>query len=176
MIKLENLTKHFSRIRAVDGLDLHVKEGEICGFLGPNGAGKTTTIRLLTGILQPTSGRVLIGGVDVAERPRYAKQQIGFYYTTALYHSILRHHDLESVGAACRAALARFDVGAMADAIPDSLVDEIAIAGTPDEARDRLAQWKDLTDEPLLYAPTVGVPPERIASNVDAMLDVFGTR
>ena len=78
MIKLENLTKHFSRIRAVDGLDLHVKEGEICGFLGPNGAGKTTTIRLLTGILQPTSGRVLVGGVDIAERPRYAKQQIGY--------------------------------------------------------------------------------------------------
>jgi alkanesulfonate monooxygenase SsuD/methylene tetrahydromethanopterin reductase-like flavin-dependent oxidoreductase (luciferase family) len=61
----------------------------------------------------------------------------------------------------------------MADAIPDALVDEIAIACTPDEARDRLAEWKDLSDEPLLYAPTVGVPPERVRSNVDAMFEIF---
>lgn len=78
MIRLENLTKDFSRLRAVDNLNLHVKKGEIFGFLGPNGAGKTTTIRLITGILQPTFGNVLIGGIDIAEKPRYAKQQIGY--------------------------------------------------------------------------------------------------
>jgi len=105
---------------------------------------------------------------------RDAKQQIGFYFTTALYHTILDLHGMREVGEACRAALRRFDVGAMADAIPDALVDEIAIACTPDEARDRLEQWKDLTDEPLLYAPTVGVLPERIQSNLDAMLSIFG--
>lgn len=105
-----------------------------------------------------------------------AKNQIGFYYTTALYHSILEHHGMPEVGAACRAALRKFDVKAMCEAVPDALVEEIAIAGTPDEARDRLAQWKDLTEDPLLYAPTVGVPGERIASNVDAMLDLFGGR
>ena len=63
----------------------------------------------------------------------------------------------------------------MADAVPDALVDEIAIACTPDEAVERLAQWKDLTDEPLLYAPAVGVPPERLRSNHDAMLEIFGS-
>ncbi|TKJ38422.1 ABC transporter [candidate division LCP-89 bacterium B3_LCP] len=78
MIKLENLTKDFIRLRALDGLDLHVKKGEIFGFLGPNGAGKTTTIRLITGLLQPTFGRVIIGGIDMAERPRHAKHQIGY--------------------------------------------------------------------------------------------------
>ena len=62
----------------------------------------------------------------------------------------------------------------MAEAIPDALVDEIAIACTPDEARDRLAQWRDLTDLPLLYAPTLGVSPDRIAANRDAMLAAFG--
>ena len=64
----------------------------------------------------------------------------------------------------------------MADAIPDPLVEEIAIACTPDEARDRLAQWNDLTEEPLFYAPTVGVEPERVAANLDAILDLFGSR
>jgi probable F420-dependent oxidoreductase len=105
---------------------------------------------------------------------RDAKNQIGFYYTTELYHPILEHHGLGEVGAKCRAALKRFDVKAMAEAIPDSLVDEIAIACTPDEARDRLAQWKELSSEPLLYAPTVGVPPERVRSNLDSIFTVFG--
>jgi probable F420-dependent oxidoreductase len=113
---------------------------------------------------------------DRAQALRDAKHQIGFYFTTELYHSILALHGLEAVGQACRAALKRFDLTAMADAIPDALVDEIAIAGPPDEARDRLAQWKDLTEEPLLYAPTVGVPAERVRVNLDAMLDTFGAR
>ena len=66
---------------------------------------------------------------------------------------------------ACRNALATFDIAAMAAAIPGRLVDEIAIACTPDEARDRLAQWRDLCDEVLFYAPSVGVPPERVREN-----------
>lgn len=107
---------------------------------------------------------------------RDAKNQIGFYFTTALYHSILELHGLSEVGTACRAALRKFDIRAMSEAVPDALVEEIAIACTPDEARDRLAQWKDLTDQPILYAPTVGVPPERARSNVDAMLEIFGGR
>jgi alkanesulfonate monooxygenase SsuD/methylene tetrahydromethanopterin reductase-like flavin-dependent oxidoreductase (luciferase family) len=106
---------------------------------------------------------------------RDAKNQIGFYYTTELYHPILEHHGLREVGAKCRAALKRMDVKAMSEAIPDSLVDEIAIACTPDEARDRLAQWKGLTNDPLLYAPTVGVPPERVRANLDSIFAVFGS-
>jgi probable F420-dependent oxidoreductase len=107
---------------------------------------------------------------------RDAKQQIGFYFTTALYHTILDLHGLREVGEKCRAALRRFDIAAMAEAIPDALVDEIAIACTPDEAVDRLAEWSDLTDEALLYAPSVGVSPERLRSNLDAMLDILGSR
>ena len=105
---------------------------------------------------------------------RDAKKQIGFYFTTSLYHTILDLHGLRAVGEACRKALRRFDIGAMADAIPDRLVDDLAIACTPDEARQRLAQWSDLTELPLLYAPTVGVPPERLQANLAAMLDLFG--
>ncbi len=106
---------------------------------------------------------------------RNAKGQIGFYYTTDLYHSILDLHGLRSVGEACRAALRKFDTRAMAEAIPDALVDEIAIACTPDEARDRLAEWKDLTQDPLLYPPSVGVRPEQQRENLDAILATFGS-
>jgi probable F420-dependent oxidoreductase len=105
---------------------------------------------------------------------RDAKCQIGFYFTTELYHSILDLHGLREVGKACRAALRTFDVKAMADAVPDALVDEIAVACTPDEAKDRLAQWRGLCSDPLLYAPTIGVPAARLRANLDAMLDLFG--
>jgi probable F420-dependent oxidoreductase len=112
---------------------------------------------------------------DRAQAVQDAKQQIGFYYTVKVYHTILRFHGLPDVAEACRRALATFDVAAMAAAIPDALVDEIAIACPPDEARDRLAQWSDLCDEVLFYAPTLGVPPERVAQSNEAILDVFGT-
>ena len=78
MIKLEELTKRFGPIVAVDGVSLSVAQGEVLGFLGPNGAGKTTTMRMITGFLAPTSGRALVGGHDVALEPIAVKQQVGY--------------------------------------------------------------------------------------------------
>jgi ABC-2 type transport system ATP-binding protein len=73
LIKTDKLTKRFGRVTAVDSLDLEVKAGEIYGFLGPNGSGKTTTIRMLTGLLEPSSGRAFICGYDIAREPAKAK-------------------------------------------------------------------------------------------------------
>ena len=78
MIRLVQLTKRYGRFTAVDGIDLVVRGGELFGFLGPNGAGKTTTFRMIAGILQPTSGTVEIGGIDIIRRPLEAKQRLGF--------------------------------------------------------------------------------------------------
>jgi ABC-2 type transport system ATP-binding protein len=78
MIELESLTKRYADIVAVEELSLSVRPGEIFGFIGPNGAGKTTTIKMLGGILAPTSGRVRICGIDMALHPEKAKQKIGF--------------------------------------------------------------------------------------------------
>lgn len=110
------------------------------------------------------------------EAVRNARGQIGFYYTTELYHSVLDHHGMRAVGAACREAFQKRDFAGLAAAVPDALVDEIAIACTPDEARDRLAQWQDLSDFPLLYAPSFGVRPEAVRENLDRILDTFGRR
>ncbi len=78
MIELEGLTKRYGKFTAVHPLDLSVPAGELFGFLGPNGAGKTTTIRMLTGVLRPTAGRVRIGGHDVVREPAAAKQLLGY--------------------------------------------------------------------------------------------------
>ena len=78
MIKLTNLTKRYGTFTAVNGINLEVPRGELFGFLGPNGAGKTTTLRMIAGILQPTSGTVEIGGIDISAQPIAAKAKLGF--------------------------------------------------------------------------------------------------
>lgn len=78
MIRTEQLTKNFGGVRAVDGLNLDIAAGEFFAFLGPNGAGKTTTIKLLTGLLKPTSGRAIICGHDIQQEPMEARKHIAY--------------------------------------------------------------------------------------------------
>ena len=78
MVETHNLVKKFNGIVAVNNINLRVPKGSIYAFLGPNGAGKTTTIRMLLGIMQPTSGTILIDGKDIREDPRDIRGKIGF--------------------------------------------------------------------------------------------------
>lgn len=78
MLRLEGVVKRYGGFTAVAGLDLAVRRGEIFGFLGPNGAGKTTTIRMVAGVLQPTSGRITVGGDDLRTAAMRAKSRIGY--------------------------------------------------------------------------------------------------
>ena len=76
-IATEKLTRRFGALTAVDGIDLQVESGQFFGFLGPNGAGKSTTIKMLTGLLAPSSGRMLLLGLDFSQHPIEVKRQIG---------------------------------------------------------------------------------------------------
>jgi ABC-2 type transport system ATP-binding protein len=78
VIEVQNLSKHYGRVTAVDDISFRVERGEILGFLGPNGAGKTTTMRILTGYMPATSGRALVAGYDVLEQPIEAKKRTGY--------------------------------------------------------------------------------------------------
>jgi ABC-2 type transport system ATP-binding protein len=77
-IEVKELTRRFGAFTAVDRVSFDVKEGEIFGFLGANGAGKSTTIRMLCGLLRPSSGTAVVGGIDVARNPEAVKRQIGY--------------------------------------------------------------------------------------------------
>ncbi|RPI29863.1 MAG: ABC transporter ATP-binding protein [Acidobacteria bacterium] len=77
-VEIENLVKRFGSFVAVDDVSLAVRRGEIFGFLGPNGAGKSTTIRILCGLLRPTSGRAVVGGFDVYTQAEQVRQTIGY--------------------------------------------------------------------------------------------------
>jgi ABC-2 type transport system ATP-binding protein len=108
MIRLSHVTKSFGHFNAVEDCSLEIQAGEFFGFLGPNGAGKTTTIRMMVGLYAPTSGHVLIDGVDVVAEPVNAKLHLGYipdqpfiyekltgreflYFSAGLYR--MRHHD-----------------------------------------------------------------------------------
>ena len=78
MVHVDNLTKRFNGTLAVDRLNMEIPEGEIYGFVGANGAGKTTTMRIIAGLLAPTSGKVYIDGIDVSKEPLEVKRHIGY--------------------------------------------------------------------------------------------------
>ena len=78
MLELRGVVKRYGSFEAVKGIDLRAERGEIFGFLGPNGAGKTTTIRMVAGVLRPTAGQVLVGGLDMALEPEAAKAKVGY--------------------------------------------------------------------------------------------------
>lgn len=79
MIRIKNVTKIYNNnVKAIDNLNLTVNDGEIVGFIGPNGAGKTTALKMLTGILKPTTGEIYINKYNIEEEPLTAKQEIGY--------------------------------------------------------------------------------------------------
>jgi probable F420-dependent oxidoreductase len=121
------------------------------------------------------AGYVITSLADDREQARLeARRQIGFYATTLTYDAILDLHGWEAEKEAIRAAWRGFDMRALADAVTDEMLDQIAIAGTPEEGREQFARYEGLLDHVLLYPPSVGVRPERVRENYGAIADVFG--
>jgi len=97
--RLEAVTRRFGDVLAVDDLSLEVRRGEVLGLVGPNGAGKTTTVRILTGLLEPTAGRVEIAGQDVSADPLAARRHLGYVPDGApLYPNLSPRQHLMLVG------------------------------------------------------------------------------
>jgi ABC-2 type transport system ATP-binding protein len=94
MIEFQQLTKSYGSFDAVKDLSMQVGRGEVFGFLGPNGAGKTTTIRMMMGILVPTSGRVLIAGHDCHHDATTVKRHVGYLPDTPIFYDFLRGREI----------------------------------------------------------------------------------
>jgi ABC-2 type transport system ATP-binding protein len=98
-IRIENLTKKFEDVTAVDNLFLEIEKGELFGLLGPNGAGKTTVIKILCGLLEPTSGSIWVGGIDVRREAAKVKELIGVCpQDTAAYPFLSGRENVELFG------------------------------------------------------------------------------
>ena len=164
-IEVEELVKRFGSFTAVDHISFSVRSGAVFGFLGPNGCGKSTTIRMLCGILTPTSGRARVAGVEAARDPEAVKRQIGYMSQRfSLYQDLTVRENLEfyagvyGIPRARRAGrisetLARTDMAAEADTMTGAL--SVGV-------RQRLALGAALLHEPgilFLDEPTSGVDP-----------------
>ena len=98
MIHVENLTKHYGDVCAVDHINIDIKKGEILGLLGPNGAGKTTTLRMLTGFLKPSDGTIRVKNNEIDQQPLEIKRIMGYLPESApLYHEMLTYDYLNYI-------------------------------------------------------------------------------
>jgi probable F420-dependent oxidoreductase len=111
---------------------------------------------------------------DAQQAREEARRQIGFYATTLTYDAILDLHGWQAEKEAIRAAWKRFDLPALAAAVSDDMLEQCAIAGTPDECRAQLTRYDGLLDHALLYPPSLGVRHERLLENYALIRDVFG--
>ncbi|HEX4956105.1 MAG TPA: ATP-binding cassette domain-containing protein [Thermoanaerobaculia bacterium] len=170
MIEAQSLSRKYGDFTAVDGVSFAVDEGEIVGILGPNGAGKTTTIRMITGFLPPTSGRVMVGGKDLFEDPIPARRQIGYLPENVALYTEMRVGEYLAYRAALE-GMSRADARkAIADAVERCLLSEVAhqIIGTLSKGyRQRVGLATAILHQPdvlVLDEPTVGLDPKQIVA------------
>ena len=168
MIEVSHLVKSYRDLKAVHDISFKVEKGEILGFLGPNGAGKTTTMRMLTGVLPPTSGSVKIAGYDVFEQPIEVKKRIGYLpetpplYTEMTVRAYLRFvAEIKGVKSARRNA----EVDRVAGQTNcDKFISRV-IGNLSKGQRQRVGLAQALLNDPdvlILDEPTVGLDPAQI--------------
>src|SRR5512139_3254022 len=128
-IEVQNLTRDYDGLRAVDGISFNVEPGEIFGFLGPNGAGKTTTIRMLTGQLLPTSGTAKVAGYDIVTERQMLKPKIGVVFDSQnLYERMSGRENLVFFARLYRVRKSRID-------------EALAQVGLTERGRDRVQKY-----------------------------------
>ncbi len=182
MVRVENVSKYFGDIKAVDGLSFEVLEGEILGFLGPNGAGKTTAMRILTCFFPPTSGRVTVGGFDVVKDSDEVRRIIGYMPEhVPLYRDMTVQDALDFVAHAKgyrRQARKRFTEAVIEETgLGD--VRKRLIGHLSKGYRQRVGLAQALIGEPkvlILDEPTVGLDPRQIAEVRRLIKNMAGRR
>jgi ABC-2 type transport system ATP-binding protein len=167
MIEIDGLTKHFGPIAAVAGIDLTVAKGEVLGFLGPNGAGKSTTMKMITGYLAPSAGRVRVCGHDVETAPLAAQRSIGYLPEGAPAYADMTPRQFLTfiaeirgfIGAAIKPRIDRVVAEAELDPVLDQPIDTLSKGF---KRRVGLAQ-AILHDPPVLIMdePTDGLDPNQ---------------
>ena len=168
-----------TRFRAVDGIDLRVETGEIFGLLGPNGAGKTTTMKVLSTLLEPTSGTIEVMGIDVARRPREVRAKLGAMLSgeRSLYWKLTARENLEYFAALYHVppseTKARIANVLSAVKLADRADDYVERYSTG--MRQRLALARALLPDPplvILDEPTVGLDPQSASDLRDRVRDL----
>lgn len=178
MIQVENLTKTYSGFRAVQGISFHVKKGEIVGFLGPNGAGKSTTMKVLSGYLPPTDGKIEIAGFDVVTQSIEVRKRIGYMPENVPLYTDMRVNEFLRFRAELK-KVARRRIKERVETVKQlcSLKDvENKIIGTLSKGyRQRVGLADAMVHDPdllILDEPTIGLDPNQIRAVRDLIKDL----
>ncbi len=178
MITIEGLQKHYGDIKAVDGIDLEIQDGEIFGLLGPNGAGKTTMISMISGVLRPDSGRITFDGLNIWVEPKKVKRNLGVVpQEIAVYEDLTAKDNLDFWGSLH---------GLRGPGLKKAVHEALERVGLQDRARDRVKTFSGgmkrrlnlcmgLLHHPqylLLDEPTVGIDPQARLAILDIVREV----
>ncbi|NMO50705.1 ATP-binding cassette domain-containing protein [Actinoplanes sp. TBRC 11911] len=176
MIETRGLTKHFKDVRAVDGIDLSVRRGELVALLGPNGAGKSTTLRMLTTLIPPTAGTATVAGLDVVKKQREVRQRIGYIgQGNGAGHSQRGRDELISQGRAYGMSVrsARTRAAELTESLGLGDVIDRTVSTLSGGQRRRLDIAMGLIHEPdilFLDEPSTGLDPQNRANLQDHIL------
>jgi ABC-2 type transport system ATP-binding protein len=166
MIDVEGLTKDYGARRAIDNLTFQANKGEIVGFLGPNGAGKTTTMRILSGYMPPSSGKVIVAGFDVVEQSLEVRRRVGYLpETVPLYPDMIVYDYLKFMADLRHLPNADDRVDEVLELVHMEERSEGLIANLSKGMRQRVGLAQALLHEPevlILDEPTIGLDPAQI--------------
>ncbi|ATW28526.1 export ABC transporter ATP-binding protein [Candidatus Formimonas warabiya] len=178
MLKVENLAKYFSHIKAVDGIDFQVREGEVFGLLGPNGAGKSTTISLISTLCPPTRGEILYRDKSILKEPGALRQKLGIVpQDIALYPTLTGYQNLSFWGGL---------YGIRGRDLKQRIEEVAGIIGIHDRLKDKVDQYSGgmkrrlnigaaLLHRPellIMDEPTVGIDPQSRKHILDTVLEL----
>lgn len=169
MIEVKNITKKYGSFTALDNVSFEIKEGEIMGLLGPNGAGKSTTMNIITGYIEPTSGEILINGINMLKKPKKAKREIGYMPEgVPLYYDLTPKEFVTYM-----AGIKKVDKKVLKEKV-EKILSETGLADVKNKLiknlsrgyKQRVSMAGALVGEPkilILDEPTVGLDPKQIA-------------
>lgn len=168
MIQVENVTKKYGSFVAVNKINFEIEEGEIVGFLGPNGAGKSTTMNMITGFIEPTSGRIIVDGYDISKKPRKAKRQIGYMPEGVPLYSDLTVKEFVTYMAELKGIPSKERKEKVKKVLDDTGLTEVSNKLTKNLSRgykQRVSMAGALVGDPkviILDEPTVGLDPKQV--------------
>ena len=179
MIQVEDITKRYGTFTAVDKINFEIEEGEIVGFLGPNGAGKSTTMNMITGFIEPSSGRVLVDGHDVSKKPKKAKRQIGYMPEGVPLYSDLTVKEFVTYMAELKGVKRKEKKAMVQKAIENTGLVDVQDQLTRNLSRgykQRVSMAGALVSNPkviILDEPTVGLDPKQV-TEIRALIKELG--
>jgi ABC-2 type transport system ATP-binding protein len=181
MIEVQNLTKRYGPVTAVDNVTFRAEPGEILGFLGPNGAGKTTTMRVITGYIPATDGKVVVAGHDVFEQPIEAKRKIGYLPETPPLYPEMRIREYLLFVARIK-GVPRREIGSRVEEVMKrTRVTDMATrhcAKLSKGYRQRVGLAQAILHNPdvlVLDEPTAGLDPKQIIETRQLIRELGGT-